>query len=160
MYDDAGRRFLDVYNNVPLVGHSHPRVVEAVQKQIAVLNTNTRYLHDNIVSYAERLTAKLPAPLRICYFLNSASEANELALRLARAHTGREDMIVLDAAYHGNTTTLIDISPYKFNGPGGKGKKPWVHIAPIPDDYRGPYKRDDPQAGRSMRGMSRRFWSA
>lgn len=147
LYDDTGRAFLDVYNNVPLVGHSHPRVVEAVQKQIAVLNTNTRYLHDNIVTYAERLTAKLPAPLKICYFLNSASEANELALRLARAHTGREDMIVLDAAYHGNTTSLIDISPYKFNGPGGKGKKPWVHIAPIPDDYRGPYKRDDPQAG-------------
>jgi len=147
LYDDTGRKFLDVYNNVPLVGHSHPRVVEAVQKQIALLNTNTRYLHDNIVGYAERLTEKLPAPLKVCYFLNSASEANELALRMARAHTGREDIIVLDAAYHGNTTTLIDISPYKFNGPGGKGKKPWVHIAPIPDDYRGAYKRDDPQAG-------------
>ncbi len=145
LYDDTGRAFLDVYNNVPLVGHSHPRVVEAVQKQIAVLNTNTRYLHDNIVLYAERLTAKLP--LKVCYFLNSASEANELALRLARAHTGREDIIVLDAAYHGNTTTLIDISPYKFNGPGGKGKKPWVHVAPLPNDYRGLYKRDDPQAG-------------
>ena len=145
LYDDTGRSFLDVYNNVPLVGHSHPRVVEAVQKQIALLNTNTRYLHDNIVRYAEKLTSKLP--LKICYFLNSASEANELALRLARAHTGREDVIVLDAAYHGNTTTLIDISPYKFNGPGGKGKKPWVHVAPIPDDYRGPYKRSDPQAG-------------
>jgi 4-aminobutyrate aminotransferase-like enzyme/Ser/Thr protein kinase RdoA (MazF antagonist) len=147
LYDDTGRAFLDVYNNVPLVGHSHPRVVEAVQKQIAVLNTNTRYLHDNIIEYAERLTRKLPAPLKICYFLNSASEANELALRLARAHTARIDTIVLDHAYHGNTTTLIDISPYKFNGPGGAGKKPWVHIAPIPDDYRGAYKRDDPQAG-------------
>jgi 4-aminobutyrate aminotransferase-like enzyme/Ser/Thr protein kinase RdoA (MazF antagonist) len=145
LYDDAGRRFLDVYNNVPLVGHSHPRVVEAVQKQIAVLNTNTRYLHDNIVDYAEKLTSKLP--LKVCYFLNSASEANELALRLARAYTRREDTIVLDAAYHGNTTTLIDISPYKFKGPGGEGKKPWVHIAPIPDDYRGAYKRDDPEAG-------------
>jgi 4-aminobutyrate aminotransferase-like enzyme/Ser/Thr protein kinase RdoA (MazF antagonist) len=145
LYDDTGRAFLDVYNNVPLVGHSHPRVVEAVQKQIAVLNTNTRYLHDNIVRYAEKLTSKLP--LKVCYFLNSASEANELALRLARAHTGREDVIVLEHAYHGNTTTLIDISPYKFNGPGGKGKKPWVHVAPIPDDYRGAYKRDDPQAG-------------
>jgi 4-aminobutyrate aminotransferase-like enzyme len=66
---------------------------------------------------------------------------------MARAHTGREDIIVLDDAYHGNTTTLIDISPYKFNGPGGKGKKPWVHVAPIPDDYRGPYKRGDPEAG-------------
>ena len=145
LYDDTGRAFLDVYNNVPLVGHSHPRVVEAVQKQIAVLNTNTRYLHDNIVLYAEKLTSKLP--LKICYFLNSASEANELALRLARAHTSREDVIVLENAYHGNTTTLIDISPYKFDGPGGKGRKPWVHVAPIPDDYRGPYKRDDRQAG-------------
>ena len=145
LYDDAGRAFLDVYNNVPLVGHSHPRVVEAVQKQIAVLNTNTRYLHDNIVRYAEKLTSKLP--LKVCYFLNSASEANELALRLARAHTGREDVIVLDHAYHGNTTTLIDISPYKFNGPGGKGRKPWVHVAPMPDDYRGAYKRDDSKAG-------------
>lgn len=147
LYDDTGRAFLDVYNNVPLVGHSHPRVVEAVQKQIAVLNTNTRYLHDNIVRYAERLTSRLPAPLKVCYFLNSASEANELALRLARTYTGREDIVVLEHAYHGNTTTLIDISPYKFDGPGGKGKKPWVHVAPIPDDYRGAYKRDDPQAG-------------
>jgi 4-aminobutyrate aminotransferase-like enzyme/Ser/Thr protein kinase RdoA (MazF antagonist) len=147
LYDETGRAYLDCYNNVPLVGHSHPLVVEAVQQQIAVLNTNTRYLHDNIVEYAERLTAKLPAPLKVCYFLNSASEANELALRLARAHTGRKDTIVLEAAYHGNTTTLIEISPYKFNGPGGKGKEPWVHIAPLPDDYRGPYKRHDPQAG-------------
>ncbi len=152
LYGDTGREFLDVYNNVPLVGHSHPRVVEAVEKQLRVLNTNTRYLHDNIVEYAERLTSRLPAPLTICYFLNSASEANELALRLARAHTGREDIIVLDAAYHGNTTTLIDISPYKFNGPGGTGKKPWVHIAPIPDDYRGAYKRGDPQAGAKYAG--------
>lgn len=147
LYDDTGREFLDVYNNVPLVGHSHPRVVEAIAKQLGVLNTNTRYLHDNIVRYAEKLTAKLPAPLSVCYFLNSASEANELAIRLARAHTGREDMIVLEAAYHGHTNTLIDISPYKFDGPGGQGRKPWVHVAPIPDDYRGPYKRDDPHAG-------------
>jgi len=143
LYDDAGRAFLDVYNNVPLVGHSHPRVVRAVAEQLALLNTNTRYLHDNIVRYAERLTALLPAPLRVCYFLNSGSEANELALRLARAYTGREDVIVLEHAYHGHTTTLINISPYKFNGPGGAGRKPWVHVAPIADDYRGLYRRGD-----------------
>jgi 4-aminobutyrate aminotransferase-like enzyme/Ser/Thr protein kinase RdoA (MazF antagonist) len=147
LYDDTGRAFLDVYNNVPLVGHSHPRVVHAIHQQIALLNTNTRYLHDNVNRYAERLTRLLPEPLRVCYFVNSGSEANELALRLARAHTGREDVIVLEHAYHGHTTTLIDISPYKFDGPGGRGRKPWVHVAPIPDDYRGPYRRDDPRAG-------------
>ena len=147
LYDDAGRALLDVYNNVPLVGHSHPRVVRAVQEQIALLNTNTRYLHDNVNRYAQRLTRLLPEPLRVCFFVNSGSEANELALRLARTHTGREDMIVLEHAYHGHTTTLIDISPYKFDGPGGRGRKPWVHVAPIPDDYRGLYRRDDPQAG-------------
>ena len=147
LYDDTGRAYLDAYNNVPLVGHSHPRIVRAVQDQIALLNTNTRYLHDNVNCYAERLTRLLPERLRVCYFVNSGSEANELALRLARAHTGREDIIVLEHAYHGHTTTLIDISPYKFDGPGGRGRKPWVHVAPIPDDYRGPYKRDDPAAG-------------
>jgi 4-aminobutyrate aminotransferase-like enzyme/Ser/Thr protein kinase RdoA (MazF antagonist) len=148
LYDDTGRAYLDVYNNVPLVGHSHPRVVHAVQEQIALLNTNTRYLHDNAIRYAERLTRLLPEPLRVCYFLNSGSEANELALRLARAHTNREDVIVLEHAYHGHTNTLIDISPYKFEGPGGHGKKSWVHVAPIPDDYRGTYRRDDPEAGK------------
>jgi 4-aminobutyrate aminotransferase-like enzyme len=146
LYDDIGRAYLDVYNNVPLVGHSHPRVVRAVQEQIALLNTNTRYLHDNVNRYAERLTRLLPEPLRVCYFVNSGSEANELALRLARAHTGQEDVIVLEHAYHGHTTTLIDISPYKFDGPGGRGRKDWVHIAPIPDDYRGLYRRDDATA--------------
>jgi 4-aminobutyrate aminotransferase-like enzyme/Ser/Thr protein kinase RdoA (MazF antagonist) len=148
LYDDTGRAFLDVYNNVPLVGHSHPRVVQAVQKQVALLNTNTRYLHDNILRYAQRLTALLPAPLRVCFFVNSGSEANELALRLARTHTGREDVIVLEHAYHGHTSTLIDISPYKFSGPGGKGQKPWVHVAPIADDYRGIYRRGESDLGK------------
>jgi 4-aminobutyrate aminotransferase-like enzyme/Ser/Thr protein kinase RdoA (MazF antagonist) len=147
LYDDTGRAYLDVYNNVPLVGHSHPRVVQAAQAQLALLNTNTRYLHDNVNRYAERLTRLLPAPLRVCFFVNSGSEANELALRLARAHTGREDIIVLEHAYHGHTNTLIDISPYKFDGPGGRGKKPWVHVAPLADDYRGAYRRGDKQAG-------------
>jgi len=147
LYDETGRAYLDVYNNVPLVGHSHPRVVKAAQEQLALLNTNTRYLHDNVNRYAERLTRLLPAPLRVCFFVNSGSEANELALRLARAHTKREDVIVLEHAYHGHTSTLIDISPYKFDGPGGSGKKPWVHVAPLADDYRGLYRRDDRQAG-------------
>jgi len=143
LYDDTGRAYLDVYNNVPLVGHSHPHVVAAVQKQVALLNTNTRYLHDNILRYAQRLTQKLPAPLRVCFLVNSGSEANELALRLARAHTGCDDVIVLEHAYHGHTNALIDISPYKFAGPGGRGRKSWVHVAPLPDDYRGKYRRGD-----------------
>jgi len=148
LYDETGRAFLDVYNNVPLVGHSHPRVVDAVQQQLAVLNTNTRYLHDNVVHYAQRLTDLLPAPLRVCYFVNSGSEANELAFRLARTFTRREDVVVLEHAYHGHTSTLIDISPYKFNGPGGTGRKPWVHVAPIADDYRGLYRRGEPDIGK------------
>jgi 4-aminobutyrate aminotransferase-like enzyme/Ser/Thr protein kinase RdoA (MazF antagonist) len=147
LYDDTGRAYLDVYNNVPLVGHSHPRVVQAAQAQLALLNTNTRYLHDNVNKYAERLTRLLPEPLRVYFFVNSGSEANELALRLARAHTGREDIIVLEHAYHGHTNTLIDISPYKFDGPGGRGKESWVHVAPLADDYRGAYRRGDRQAG-------------
>jgi 4-aminobutyrate aminotransferase-like enzyme/Ser/Thr protein kinase RdoA (MazF antagonist) len=147
LYDETGRAFLDFYNNVPLIGHSHPRVVQAAQEQLALLNTNTRYLHDVINRYAQRLTGLLPEPLKVCFFVNSGSEANELALRLARAHTAREDVIVLEHAYHGNTSTLIDISPYKFDGPGGRGRKPWVHVALLPDDYRGKYRRDEARAG-------------
>jgi 4-aminobutyrate aminotransferase-like enzyme/Ser/Thr protein kinase RdoA (MazF antagonist) len=147
LHDDDGRRYLDAYNNVPHVGHCHPRVVQAAARQMAVLNTNTRYLHDALDDYAERLSRTLPAALGVCFLVSSASEANELALRLARAYTERRDILVLDAAYHGNTTTLIDISPYKHAGPGGLGQPDWVHVAPLADDYRGPYKRSDPEAG-------------
>jgi 4-aminobutyrate aminotransferase-like enzyme len=132
LYDDEGRQYLDAYNNVAHVGHCHPQVVAAAQQQMAILNTNTRYLSDLIVEYAQKLTATLPDPLSVCFFVNSGSEANELALRLARAHTKARDMIVLDHAYHGNTTTLIDISPYKHDGPGGEGPPSWVHKAPLP----------------------------
>jgi len=140
LFDEAGRRYIDAYNNVPHVGHCHPRVVDAATRQISALSTNTRYLDEHLARFAERLAGTLPEPLRICYFVNSGSEANELALRLARAHTRQRDLIVLDAAYHGNTTTLIDISPYKFNGPGGNGKPPWVHVVPVPDRYRGDFR--------------------
>jgi len=147
LYDEHGRKYIDAYNNVAHVGHCHPRVVDAARSQIGVLNTNTRYLHDNINLYAEQLTALMPDSLEVCYFVNSASEANELALRLARAYTNQKDMIVLEAAYHGNTTSLIDISPYKHDGPGGKGAPDWVHTVPIPDVFRGEYKANDPEAG-------------
>jgi len=146
LYDEEGREYLDAYNNVAHVGHCHPRVVKAGQDQMAVLNTNTRYLSDLINQYAERLIATLPEPLNVCFFVNSGSEANELALRLARAHTNAADLIVLDHAYHGNTSTLIDISPYKHDGPGGSGAPPWVHTVPLPDLYRGLYRADNPKA--------------
>jgi 4-aminobutyrate aminotransferase-like enzyme len=153
LYDDEGRCFIDAYNNVPHVGHCHPRVIAAGVEQMRILNTNTRYLHDKLAAYAEKLLATLPPELDVCYFVNSASEANELALRLARAHTGARDMIVLDAAYHGNTTSLIDISPYKHAGRGGAGAPDWVHVAPLADDYRGPFKRGDRNAGARYAAM-------
>ncbi len=147
LYDDEGRAYLDAVNNVAHVGHCHPRVVKAAQQQMAVLNTNTRYLHENIARFAERLCAKLPQPLSTCFFVCSGSEANELALRLARAHSKGTEIICIDGAYHGNTSSLIDISPYKFDGPGGLGAPAHVHKVIMPDTYRGPYKADDPGAG-------------
>jgi len=146
LFDDVGRRYIDAYNNVPHVGHSHPRVVAAAQRQMALLNTNTRYLSDVVNEYAERLAATFPTPLSVVFLVNSASEANELALRLVRAYTARRDMIVLEAAYHGNTTGLVDLSPYKHDGPGGTGAPDWVHTVPIPDIYRGRFKAADPNA--------------
>jgi len=128
LYDDEGRQYLDAYNNVAHVGHCHPKVVAAGQRQMEVLNTNTRYLSELILEYAERLTATLPESLSVCFFVNSGSEANELAIRLARAHTKARDMVVLEHAYHGNTTTCIDISPYKH-----KTAPSWVHTARLGD---------------------------
>ena len=148
LYDEEGRAYLDVRNNVPHVGHSHPKVVKALHEQAAVLNTNTRYLHENLVRYAQRLVATLPDPLRVCFFVNSGSEANELALRLARTHTNQPDIIVIEGGYHGNTNTLIDISPYKFNGPGGNGAPPFVHTVSTPDGFRGNYRTRDSKAGK------------
>lgn len=148
LYDEEGQVYLDARNNVPHVGHSHPKVVKALHEQAAVLNTNTRYLHENLVRYAQRLVATLPDPLSVCFFVNSGSEANELALRLARTHTNQSDIIVIEGAYHGNTSTLTEISPYKFNGPGGKGAPPFVHIVSTPDVYRGKFRTNDLKAGK------------
>ncbi|GAB4581503.1 MAG: hypothetical protein Fur0022_42500 [Anaerolineales bacterium] len=137
LYDPDGREYLDCVNNVCHVGHSHPRVVAALASQAAILNTNTRYYHPNIARLAERLTAKMPGNLRVCFFVNSGSEANDLALRLARAYTGRKDMLVLEGAYHGNLISTVEISPYKFDGPGGAGAPEWVYPLPLPCAYRG-----------------------
>ncbi len=148
LFDKGGRAYLDCVNNVCHVGHCHLKVVEAAQRQIETLNTNTRYLHDNIVLYAQRLAGLLPEPLSVCMFVNSGSEANELALRLARTFTGRYDMIAVKAGYHGHTSSLVDLSPYKHDGPGGSGPPEWVHQVPCPDTYRGLYREDDPDAGK------------
>ena len=147
LFDGEGRQYLDAVNNVPHVGHCHPRVVEAGRRQMAVLNTNTRYLHDGVVRYAERLAALLPKPLSVCYFVNSGSEANELALRLAWTHTGRRGTIVIDGAYHGNTATLASLSPYKCDGPGGRGLAPFARKVPLPDGYRGRHRGPDASLG-------------
>ena len=147
LYAHDGQRYLDTVNNVPHVGHQHPKVVAAAQQQMGVLNTNTRYLHENIIRFARELCATLPDPLSVCHFVNSGSEANELALRMARAYTGQRDMIAVEVGYHGNTGGCVDISSYKFDGKGGKGAPESTHIVPIPDTYRGLYRRDDPKAG-------------
>ncbi len=140
LYDASGRAYLDCVNNVAHVGHSHPRVVEAAQRQTARLNTNTRYLDEHLVDYVERLAATLPDRLSVVYLVCSGSEANELALRLARTHTGRDGVVVVETAYHGNTNALVDISPYKFAGPGGRGKPAHVEVVPMPDVYRGRFR--------------------
>jgi 4-aminobutyrate aminotransferase-like enzyme len=147
LYEADGRAYLDCVNNVAHVGHAHPRVVEAGIAQMRVLNTNTRYLHENVVRYAERLTALLPEHLEVCYFVNSGSEANELALRLARAATGRPEVAAVDVAYHGNTQRLVEISAYKFNGPGGAGQSADVQVVPLPDPYRGAHRGSGPDVG-------------
>ncbi|XP_068126643.1 ethanolamine-phosphate phospho-lyase [Hyperolius riggenbachi] len=147
MYDEKGQKYLDCINNVAHVGHSHPAVTKAAVKQMELLNTNSRFLHDNLVQYAERLTATLPDRLSVCYFVNSGSEANDLALRLARQYSGHFDVITLDHAYHGHLTSLIDISPYKFLQLGEDAKKEFVHVASSPDTYRGKYREDHPDPG-------------
>ncbi len=147
LYDESGADYLDMVNNVCHVGHCHPQVVAAGQQQMALLNTNTRYLHDNLVDYAEQLLATMPDELSVCFFVNSGSEANELAFRLARAATGQRDLIVVDGAYHGNTQSCIDASPYKFDGPGGEGAMAHVHKVLLPDPYRGQFQGYSQSAG-------------
>lgn len=140
LFDHSGRKFLDTVNNVAHVGHEHPRVVKAGQRQMAVLNTNTRYLHKNIIQFTEALIATMPAPLEVAYIVNSGSEANELALRIARTYTGQKDMVVVETGYHGNTNACVEVSSYKFDGKGGKGPPDHIQVVPIPDLYRGKYQ--------------------
>jgi len=137
-----GRRYLDAYNNVPVVGHAHPRVVAAVARQAATLNTNTRYLHEHVVELAERLVAAMPDGLDTVMFVNSGSEANDLAWRLATSFTGADAGIVTDWGYHGVTAAIADFSPSEWP----HGEQPaGVETYPAPDTYRGRYAdADDP----------------
>ena len=128
LFDSEGRRFLDAYNNVPHVGHCHPRVVEAAHRQMRTLNTNTRYVYDAIVSYAERLTRTLPEGLDVCYFVSSGSEANDLAWQLAKVCTGNDGGLIMEHAYHGVTDAVFDLSPLGRNAP----IDPVSHIATLP----------------------------
>lgn len=149
LFDPEGNDYLDCINNVSHVGHCHPRVAAAVSQQMFTLNTNSRYLHEGLVTLAERLLgtfAQTNPESADCYdaFIPvvSGSEANDLAWRIACARAGNVDsndlhVAVVDHAYHGHTAACINLSPYKFCGPGGQGQQPHVHVIPCPDPYRG-----------------------
>lgn len=128
--DSAGRRYLDAYNNVPHVGHCHPRVVQAITDQIARLNIHTRYLTEPVVAYAERLVATVDAPLNVVQFCCTGTEANELALRMARFGSGQHGVIVSDFSYHGNSSTLAALTT---GLPAPEALAPWVRTIRIPD---------------------------
>lgn len=140
LIDVNGQKYIDTVNNVAHVGHENPRVVAAGIQQMGILNTNTRYLHQEIIKFSESLLSTLPQELCVLHFVNSGSEANELAMRMARAYTKQKQMIAIEIGYHGNTQGCIDISSYKFNGKGGGGKPEHTSIVPLPDAYRGMYR--------------------
>jgi 4-aminobutyrate aminotransferase-like enzyme/Ser/Thr protein kinase RdoA (MazF antagonist) len=145
LYDSGGRAYLDAYNNVPHVGHCHPRVIAAIAKQTANLNTNTRYLFDALPEYAERITSTLPQELNTCFFVSSGSEANDLAWRLCKSWTGQTGGLVIENAYHGITDAVFDLSPAERID----DKSTKEHIAEIkaPDAFRGPWKKDADDCG-------------
>jgi 4-aminobutyrate aminotransferase-like enzyme/Ser/Thr protein kinase RdoA (MazF antagonist) len=151
LYDADGRAYLDAYNNVPVVGHAHPRVVDAIARQAALLNTNTRYLHSTIVELAERIVAGMPPGLDTVMFVNSGSEANDLAWRLATIATGADAGLVSEWAYHGVTAAIADFSPSEWP----RGEQPaGVETFPAPDTYRGPYAQATDGAGLARRDIA------
>ncbi|MBA6152893.1 aminotransferase class III-fold pyridoxal phosphate-dependent enzyme [Gelidibacter maritimus] len=143
LMDQYGHKYLDTVNNVAHVGHENYKVVKAGQEQMALINTNSRYLHKNINALAEELIETLPPELSVLHFVNSGSEANELAIRMVKAATGERDIIASEVGYHGNSNMCIDISSYKFDGKGGSGAPEHTHIFPLPDAFRGTYRGED-----------------
>jgi 4-aminobutyrate aminotransferase-like enzyme len=142
LFDSEGQKFLDCYNNVASVGHCHPHVVSALTQQASTLNTHTRYLHENVVKYAERLTATLPGDLNVCMFVCTGTEANDLAFRIARTVTGNEGAIVMENAYHGNSMVVTELSTGEYP----EAERPdYLEAVPPPNGYRGLFKNDDPE---------------
>jgi alanine-glyoxylate transaminase/(R)-3-amino-2-methylpropionate-pyruvate transaminase len=150
VWDNTGKRYFDGLGGIVTisVGHCHPHVLEAARRQNETLqHSTTIYLHPNIAEYAQKLASKMPGALKVCYFVNSGSEANDLALLMARAYTGNYDVVALRNAYHGGNVSGMGLtahSTWKFNVPHSFG----VHHAVAPDPYRGPYGRNDPDAGK------------
>ena len=142
-FDRYGRRYLDCVNNISHVGHSNSYVHNSMVNQNLKLNTNTRYLYDVINEYSDKLLSKFPKKLNKIFFVCTGSEANDLAYRIAQTYTKSKDVFVINNAYHGHTNALIDLSPYKFNGKGGLGKKDYVHVLEMPDPLRGKWKYKD-----------------
>lgn len=138
--DNEGNRYLDMYNNVPHVGHCHPKVVEAIASQAGTLNTHTRYLHENVVLYAERLLSQTPDSIDIAMFSCTGSEANELALRVARSATGEKGVVVIEHAYHGNSQATFEVSTEDIPL---SDRPPHVIAVPAPDTFRGEYRGED-----------------
>jgi 4-aminobutyrate aminotransferase-like enzyme/Ser/Thr protein kinase RdoA (MazF antagonist) len=139
LIDHLGQKYLDTVNNVAHVGHENPQIIKAGIEQMNLLNTNTRYLHPEIIAFAQELLDTFSPELSVVHFVNSGSEANELALRMAKTITNQKDIIALEVGYHGNTQACIDISSYKFDGKGGHGRPAHTHLVPLPDTYRGRY---------------------
>jgi 4-aminobutyrate aminotransferase-like enzyme len=140
LYDTDGRAFLDCYNNVPSVGHAHPRIVEAIARQSALLNTHTRYLHPAVVELAERLGDSLPGELSVCYFVCTGTEANDLAVQIARAVTGHDGVVVTEHSYHGNSDLVGTLST---DGYPVADRPDWLAVVEPPNSYRGPFRADD-----------------
>lgn len=143
LIDKTGRKYLDTVNNVAHVGHEHSRVVKAGKEQISVLNTNTRYLHQKINDFSRELLATFPKELSVVHFVNSGSEANELAIRMAKTYSNQNDFIAVESGYHGNSNACINVSSYKFDRKGGKGAPEDTQIVPLPDAFRGLYRGKD-----------------
>ena len=147
LWDADGRQYIDCYNNVVSVGHCHPHVVDALCRQAATLNTHTRYLHEGIVELGEMLVEKLSGDIDTCIFTCTGSEANDLATQIARHVTGNRGMVVTEASYHGvsHLTRRLSTDSYPV-----QDRPDWLAVVEPPNLYRGPFRRDDPQAGQKL----------